>query len=113
MTIVTIHQYNEQHLAEVMEVARKIGKVEINVYYDGEMAYCLEGVHRVEAAKRLGIPLILKNREWYEIIETDCEDAEGYAEGKAAVSAIWEYAYGTGVEGSIYSESDFVSVEVE
>ena len=113
MTIVTIHQYDDAHLAEVMEAARKIGRVEINVYYDGEVSYCLEGVHRVEAAKRLGIPLILKQREWDEVVETDCEDAEGYEDGRAAVSAIWEYAYGSGVEGGVYDDSDFVSVEVE
>lgn len=112
MTIVTIHQYDDAHLAEVMETARKIGRVEVNVYYDGEVAYCLEGVHRVEAAKRLGIPLILRQRGWDEIIETDCEDTEGFEGGRAAVSAIWEYAYGSGVEGGVYDDSDFASVEL-
>jgi hypothetical protein len=112
MTIVTIHRPDEAHLAEVVEVARKIGRVEVNVYYNGEIAYCLEGVHRVEAAKRLGIPLTLKQREWDEVVETDCEDAEGFENGRAAVSAIWEYAYGSGVEGGVYDDSDFASVEL-
>jgi hypothetical protein len=112
MTIVTIHKFDEKHLQEVMEIAKQVGKVEVNVYDSGDTIYSLEGVHRVESAKRLGIPLILKQREWDEVIPTDCEDAEGYENGQAAVSSIWEYAYGDGVEGGIYSDADFVSVEV-
>jgi len=111
VTVLTIHKYDEKHLAEVMEVAKQIGKVEINAYYDGEVAYCLEGVHRVEAAKRLGIPLILRQRDWDEIVPTDCQDVEGYYTGYAKVSDIFECVYewkpGRPHEGGVYSEDDF------
>ena len=111
MTIVTIHRYNDTHLEEVMTDAQAIGSVTVNVYYNGEVAYCLEGVHRVEAAKRLGLPLILVCRDWEEVISTDCGDAEGFDDGTASVSSIYEYAYDRGVEGQVYTERDFLNVE--
>lgn len=112
MTIVTMHKFNEVHLSEVMKIAKQVGSVKVNVYDTGETIYCLEGVHRIEAAKLLGLPLTLVAKEWDDVVATDSEDVEGYENGTATVSAIFEYAYGNQVEGGIYSESDFVNVEM-
>jgi len=112
MTIVTMHEVIEAKMAEVMEVAKAIGSVTINVYDSGDMIYALEGVHRTEAAKRLELPLILNRLEWDEVVYTDCEDVDGRDEnGMATVAAIFAYAYESGVDGQIYSASDFESVE--
>lgn len=113
MTIVTLNKVDEKHLAEVIKIAKEIGHVKVRAYYDGEIYYCMEGSHRVEAAKRLGIPLILEEIGWDDEMETDVEDAEGYKLERAPVSVIWETVYGDGYHGGIYFESDFVSVEVE
>lgn len=112
MTIVTMHEIDEAKLAEVMAEASKIGSVTLNVYNDGNGTYhTLEGVHRTEAAKRLGLPLILVEREWDELVECDLQDIE-IEDGKASVQAIVEYAYSS-YTGGIYSENDFESVEMK
>ena len=111
MTIVTMHEVDEKKLLDVMAEASVVGSVTLNVYHDGNhMYYTLEGVHRAEAAKRLGIPLILIERDWEDMVECDLQDI--YLEdGRATVQDIVEYAYSS-VNGGVYSENDFVNVEV-
>lgn len=113
MTIVTMHEYDKDKLAGVMDIAAKVGSVTINAYYDGETIYTLEGVHRTEAAKRLGLPLTIICKEWDDVIPTDCEDCNSFDcdTRTAKVSDIHEYAYST-LDGGVYSVKDFVSVEV-
>ena len=111
MTIVTMHKVDKSHLVKVMKEAEELGNVTINVYYNGEIAYALEGVHRTEAAKRLELPLILVACDLDSLVSTDCEDVEGYENGYASVSAIVDYAYGS-YDGGVYSNTDFASVEV-
>lgn len=114
MTIVTINQVNEDHMVKVMEYAKTVGSVTVNVYDNGEMIYALEGSHRIEAANRLGLPLVLIPKEWDDEIATDCEDVGRDDNGYATVAAIYEYAYDNMAchDGGVYSEDDFVSVEV-
>lgn len=114
MTILTMHQVNQEHLAEVMEQAEEIGSVTLNTYFDGETYHMLEGVHRTEAAKRLGLPIILVTHEWDDIVSTDCEDVEGFdsIERTAKVSDIVDYAYSNTRFCGIYATEDFVEVEV-
>ena len=113
MTLVTMHEFDADHLAEIMEEAKEIGSVTINVYFDGETYHALEGVHRTEAAKQRGLPIILITREWDEMIESDCDDIWDRDENNmASVGQIMEYAYSTRIGGQVYNEDDFVSVEV-
>lgn len=108
-----MHGIDEDHLSKIMKEAQLIGGVEINVYYDGEMVYALEGVHRTEAAKRLNLPLTIKECEWDQVVFTDCEDVFNRDEkGFATVSDIHEYGYGQGYNGGIYSQSDFINVDL-
>ncbi|WP_270167631.1 hypothetical protein [Paenibacillus sp. SYP-B4298] len=111
--ILTINRVDEQHLTEVMNYAAKVGSVTINVWYDGETVYALEGAHRVEAAKRLRLPLILNKREWDAVIATDCDDAD-HEDGMITVEKLFEYAYDnlTRHTGGVYSFDDFASVEL-
>jgi hypothetical protein len=113
MTIVTMHKFNKAHLVEVMEIAKTIGSVEINAYLEGDMIYTLEGVHRVEAAKVLGLPIIFNLKQWDDVMLTDLQDVELDDNGCAKVSDIFEYAYsGYPIDGGVYSTSDFASVEI-
>lgn len=110
MTIITMHRVDEVKLAKVMEETAVIGSVTINVYFDGETAYALEGVHRTEAAKRLGLPLILNCCQWEDIVPTDCEDVAD-RDGNATVGEIHEYAYSQHNSGlGVYDASDFEEV---
>lgn len=114
MTILTIHEIDETKLQEVMAVAQEVGSVTLNAYYDGETCYMLEGVHRTEAAKRLGLPLIIVCKEWDDVISTDCEDCNDfdYDTRTAKVSDIYEYGFNYLHNCGVYSENDFASVEV-
>lgn len=108
MTIHTIHKYNEIHLAEIMAEAAKIGNVTVSAYVDGDTIFCLEGVHRVEAAKRLQLPLIIISCELNDAFKHDLQDVDT----NATVADVYDYAYGSSLDGSTYSKHDFVSVEV-
>jgi hypothetical protein len=107
MTIVTIHKHNADQLIKVKKEASEIGSVTINAYTDGETIFCLEGVHRVQAAYELKLPVSFILHEWKTVLETDIEDV-GY---EATVEEIFEYAYSRGCKGNIYDKSDFISVE--
>ncbi len=111
--ILTINRYDEQHLLAVMEHAAKVGSVTVNVWYDGETAFALEGSHRIEAAKRLGLPLILNRMEWDAVVSTDCDDAD-HEDGMITVEKLFEYGYDnlTQHSGNVYRFDDFASVEV-
>ncbi len=105
--IQAINPVDEEHLAEVMGVAAKIGKVELNAYFTSEEYYLLEGSHRIEAALRLQLPVILRLREWDDQIECDINDMEGIRMVGEIVDGItWSRA------GAIYNEDQFVSVEL-
>ena len=116
MTIMTIHKHDQKHLEHVKKIAAEIGEVKIKAYYDGETMYCLEGVHRVQAAKELQIPVVFYTVDWEDYIETDIADSgnlECDEEGRASVESIFEYAYGNpyGCQGNVYDESEFVSIK--
>lgn len=107
MKILTMHKHDKEHLEEVKAIAKKKGSVQIKAYYDGETIYCLEGVHRVQAAYELQLPVIVESIDYDSTIETD-------QDGEMEVSELFDRAYGTayGPQGNIYNDDDFVSVEV-
>jgi hypothetical protein len=56
IAVVAIHAVNEDHMNEVMAEMEKLGPPTIRVcMLDEETARALERVHRLEAAKRLGL----------------------------------------------------------
>lgn len=114
MVIYTIHSFDEKKLVEVMQVAKEIGSVTLNAFFNGEAYHMLEGVHRIEAAKRLGIPLIIVCKELDDVIPTDCEDCNGFdpITRTAKVFDIMDYAYSDYRDTGIYTDKDFVSVEI-
>ena len=113
MTIMTMHGYFKNHLESVIQTAQNIGSVRIKGYFDGETIFCLEGVHRVEAAKRLRLPLIIDTVSLDDKIYTDCEDVEQDSDGMATVSDLFDYAYGGSLsQVNIYNDDDFEEVDL-
>jgi hypothetical protein len=102
--IQAINKPSEEHLEEVMKIAAEIGFVQLNTYFTGEEYFLLEGSHRIEAAVRLQLPLILKLRNWDEEVESDVDDCN--TAGEIVDSINWSRA------GNVYNSDQFVSVEV-
>lgn len=59
MTIYMLNKIDETHMAEILPVASSIGSVELRGYSTGDAIVLVEGSHRIEAAKRLGLPVII------------------------------------------------------
>jgi hypothetical protein len=55
MTIVTMNQTDENHLAKVKAEMQELGAPTIRAIYDGEIYWAIEGSHRLVAAHELGI----------------------------------------------------------
>jgi hypothetical protein len=108
MKIVTMHKHEKSHLEDVKKYASEIGSVKIHSYFDGETIYCLEGVHRVQAAFELQIPIIFECLQWDSNITTDIEDLNC----NSSVEEIFEYAYSRSLNGNVYDKDDFGIVEV-
>ena len=54
-TVITIHQPDNNHLDAVMADMRTMGAPVIRVVHCGDHYFAIEGVHRLHAAKTLGI----------------------------------------------------------
>ena len=65
-TIYMMHKYDDSHLMRVIEEMEQMGAPEIRIVDCGDHWFALEGVHRIEAAKRLGIEPV-----WIEIQQDD------------------------------------------
>ena len=107
-TIYTIHPYEEDHLAEVMTEAERIGSVTVRAYVVGGTVFALEGVHRIEAASRLGLPLIVQPVSLDDPFDHDLQDVDS----DATAGDVYDYAYSTGADGGMYSDEDFASVAI-
>jgi len=77
MVIAAIHQINTAKLASVIAEMETMGAPTIRVaQVDGDLHYALEGVHRLEAAARLGLtPTVIVLDEDDEI-EHDMDDCD-------------------------------------
>ena len=107
MSIIGINGIDENRLEEVMEIAKEKGRVELAAYDDGENIWLLEGTHRIEAAYRLELPVVLVEKDDEEKFEHDIEDTDAKTVGE-----LLEYLQ-SAFDGNetAYYESDFVSIE--
>jgi hypothetical protein len=89
-TLYTIHGHNEAKVTAVMAEMTKLGTPSIRVVDCGDHYLALEGVHRLEAAARLGIAPTLIVLEQDELVEADSLDwpdlqhGESYTAGELA-----------------------------
>jgi len=105
MCCYTMHKFDETQLKQVMKIAKKVGSVQLHAYYDGNAYYILDGVHRTEAAKRLGLPLILVRRNEQEMMSNEFKEYSGRATVEQLIATFHS-------NGNFYQFSEFVSVKV-
>lgn len=119
MVIRSLNVVDEEHLQEVMQYAKNVGSVSINVYYDGEAYYALEGSHRLESAARCGLSVTLNKLDLDAVISFDIEDLGEHLYHKydleelpqtCTVLDLVEYVNHT---GKVYTEEDFKEVIVK
>lgn len=106
MYIYTAHVYDAAHLTKVMKEAKRYGKVKLDAYYDGKSYYVLDGVHRTESAKRLGIPLILIQSSEKKMMST-------FVKGHPVIITIGEILQHYWNNGMCYHFDEFTSVKVK
>ena len=107
MSIIGINGIDENRLEEVMEIAKEKGRVELAAYDDGENIWLLEGTHRIEAAYRLELQVVLCMKDDEEKFENDIEDTDA-----KTVAELVEYLKDnfTGKETAYY-ESEFERIK--
>lgn len=77
MIIAAIHQIEDSHLDDVMAEMATMGAPTIHVaQIDGDLHYALEGVHRLEAAARLGLVPTIIVLEHDDEIDHDMDDCD-------------------------------------
>lgn len=82
-TLYTVHGHNEQHVLAVMDEMRTLGAPKIRVVDCGDHYVAIEGVHRLEAAARLGIAPNLDVLDQNDLIEADSLDSEMFLSGES------------------------------
>ena len=89
-TLYTIHGHNDAKIARVMGEMQSLGAPVVRVVDCGDHYMALEGVHRLEAAARLGIAPNLIVLDQDELVAADSLDwqdlqsGESYAAGELA-----------------------------
>ena len=92
-TLYTIHGHNDAKVASVMDEMRSLGAPVVRVVDCGDHYMALEGVHRIEAASRLGIAPVLIVLDQDDQVAADSLDwqdlqsGETYAAGELAGEA--------------------------
>ena len=87
--IYTIHAYDPAKLATVIEQMQTLGSPTIRACLQGDHYCALEGVHRIEAARRLGLPVRIVEMDEDDVL-TD-HDIYDLAD-EATVAEVLEYA---------------------
>ena len=82
MTLYTIHGHREDRVAKVMEEMLKLGAPAIRVVDCGDHYQAIEGTHRIEAARRLNLPVRMIVIDEDEMIEADSLDTGYFADGE-------------------------------
>lgn len=96
----TIHGHNEAKVARLMDEMKVLGAPTIRVVDCGDHYIAIEGVHRLEAAARLGIMPYLVVLEQDELVPSDSLDldwlipGENYTAGELAGEV---YSRGSGI----------------
>ncbi len=73
-TVIGLNNVIEEHLEEVMEYMKNNGEATLRAIRHGELLLVLEGSHRLEAAKRLEIPINIKLINKNESVDLDSLD---------------------------------------
>lgn len=60
MIVYAFHDYEEAHVREVMDEMRIRGAPTIRCTPEDDALMAIEGVHRLEAARRLGLPVYVR-----------------------------------------------------
>lgn len=71
--IYALNEVDIYHLQEVMQSAKEIGFVTINVFDSGDSYIALNGSHRLEAAAALQLPVILECMNEDDVMEHDID----------------------------------------
>lgn len=114
--IISIHEYRDDHLQTVMNDAKSYGSVELRGIVDDDIdAFLLfEGCHRIEAALRLQIPLVLVDCSSVEFVDIEIPRLEWmfrpvFRDGKSSVVELEQALNWCGKE---YEASDFASTRL-
>jgi hypothetical protein len=108
-TLYTPHQYDNAKVEAVMAEMRILGAPAIRVVDCGDHYQAIEGVHRLEAATRLGILPNLVVLEQDHVVESasldwqDMDDAE-YTAGELA-GLLWRHPNQLGMYVTDYNEA--------
>ena len=95
-TLYTVHDWDESHLAVVMADMERMGAPTIRVCDCGDHYVALEGVHRIEAASRLGIAPaldILLADDFVVASSIDIDSIPADENGNVSVTDLVEYCY--------------------
>ncbi len=117
MRIIAIHEYRDDHLQKVIDDAKGYDSIELRGVLDDDIdAFLLfEGCHRIEAALRLQMPLVLVDCSSVEFIDIEIPRLEWmlkpvFRNGKSAVSELEQAMNWCGKE---YAASEFASVRLQ
>lgn len=118
-SIYALNEVDEQHLVEVMEVAKQVGSVTINVYDNGDSYTALNGSHRLEAALRLQLPVILERMSEDDVLTHDIDGLsehlyhELYLDEPKNTATVLQIIEFISSSGKVYSDEEaFVSVTI-
>ena len=109
MTIYSINQIDENKMTDIMAIAASVGSVTLRGYYTGDAVMLIEGSHRIEAAKRLQIPVNI------ELIDIDDPDAiiDGLDIDRQDSMTVAELTEILGINSDYwYSENDFANCSI-
>jgi len=82
MMIYTIHRPIPDHLDEVVGEMRRMGSPTIRVVDCSDFLVAIEGCHRIEAARILGIPVNLDILAQDDLVEADSIDIDYFHPGE-------------------------------
>ena len=82
MTVYTIHGYRDERVEEVMAEMERLGAPEIRMVDCGDHYQAIEGTHRIEAARRLSLPVKAIIIDEDEMIESASLDTGYFADGE-------------------------------
>ena len=82
MMIYTIHSPHPDHLVEVVGEMRSLGSPAIRVVDCGDYYAAIEGCHRIEAARLLGLPISLDILDQDDLVDADSLDIPNLMAGE-------------------------------
>jgi|GEM_PF-1556368 len=100
--IQTAHRYNPTKLATVMDEMQVFGAPTVRAVDVGDSLLALEGVHRLEAAHRLGLTPTIVVLAYDDAVPTDIDLDNGAFAGFRVADAVEYILSGDGPTGASY-----------